>query len=334
MTRKAPGKSHREGITLIQLARKFPDEGSARQWFENTLWPDGTRYCPECASINTYECKHAKMPYRCRDCGKYFSVKTGSVMAGSPVPLLKWLYAIYLDVTSLKGVSSMKLHREIGVTQKTAWFMQQRIREAFTALGPDILFGGPVEVDETYMGGIRGNMSNKKRKELSGTGRGGKGKAIVAGAKDRATNKVSARVVKGNDARTLEIFINERAYKTATVYTDEHGAYASLKNDHETVTHSAGEYVKKGTKVHTQGIESFWAMLKRAHKGTFHKLSPKHLDRYVQEFSGRHNIRDLDTMDQMQSLASGMRHKRLTYSRLTAHMGVSNAARPCLRAYE
>ena len=197
-----------------------------------------------------------------------------------------------------------------------------------------MLFGGPVEVDEAYFGGKRKNMSNKKRKELSGTGRGGKGKTIVAGAKDRATNKVSARVVKGNDASTLKIFINERTLKTATVYTDEHTAYAGLKNEHGTVKHSAGEYVKPGTKVHTQGIESFWAMLKRAHKGTFHKLSPKHLDRYVQEFSGRHNIRELDTVDQMQALASGMRHKRLTYDRLTAHMGVSNAARPSLRAYE
>ena len=126
MTRKAPGKSHREGITLIELSRKFPDEACARAWFENIIWPNGDRYCPECASVDTYECKHAKMPYRCRDCGKYFSVKTGTVMAGSPISLLKWLYAIYLDVTSLKGVSSMKLHAQLGVTQKTAWFMQQR----------------------------------------------------------------------------------------------------------------------------------------------------------------------------------------------------------------
>ena len=211
MTLKAPGKSHRKGITLIELARMFPDEESAKQWFENSIWPDGTRYCPECASINTYECKHAKMPYRCRDCGKYFSVKTASVMAGSPIPLLKWLYAIYLDTTSLKGVSSMKLHRDLGVTQKTAWFMQQRIREAFAALGPNVRFGGPVEVDETYMGGKRANMSNAKRKELAGTGRGAVGKTAVVGAKDRSTNQVSALVVESTDKATLQGFVVERA---------------------------------------------------------------------------------------------------------------------------
>ena len=330
MTHKAPGKSHREGITLLQLARKFPDEGSARQWFENIIWSESGRYCPECASTDTYECSHVKMPYRCRDCGKYFSVKTGTIMAGSPVPLLKWLYAIYLDVTSLKGVSSMKLHREIGVTQKTAWFMQQRIREAFAALGPNILFGGPVEVDETYVGGIRGNMSSKKRKALFKTGTGGAGMTTVAGVKDRDTNQVSAAVVKRTDTKTMQRFIDERASRTATVYTDDHGAYVGLKNPHEAIRHTTGEYVRGD--VSTQGIESFWAMFKRAHKGTYHKMSPKHLDRYVQEFSGRHNVRELDTMDQMQSLASGMRHKRLTYSRLTAHRGVSNAARPSLRA--
>ena len=111
-----PGKSYRKGITVIELMRMFPDEESARKWFEDILWPDGIRYCPRCESYNTHECSHAKMPYRCRDCRKYFSVKTETVMANSPTPLQKWLFAIYLDVTSLKGVSSMKLHRDLGIT--------------------------------------------------------------------------------------------------------------------------------------------------------------------------------------------------------------------------
>ena len=169
MTQAAPGKDYREGISLLDLVEMFPDEEAARKWFESILWPDGIRNCPECGSINTHECSHAKMPYRCRDCRKYFSVKTGTVMANSKIPLLKWLYAIYLDTTSLKGVSSMKLHRDLKVTQKTAWFMQQRIREAW-AHRVDNNFDGPVEVDETYMGGIRKNMSNTSRKELEGTG--------------------------------------------------------------------------------------------------------------------------------------------------------------------
>ena len=325
MTHKAPGKSHRKGITLLELARMFPGEESAKQWFENILWPNGSRYCPECASVNTYECKHAKMPYRCRDCGKYFSVKTGSVMAGSPIPLLKWLYAIYLDTTSLKGVSSMKLHRDLGVTQKTAWFMQQRIREAFAALGPNVRFGGPVEVDETYMGGKRANMSNAKRKELAGTGRGAVGKTAVVGAKDRSTNQVSARVVESTDKATLQGFVAEHTAPGATVYTDEATAYEGIPFNHEAVKHSVAEYVRG--MAHTNGVESFWSMLKRAHMGTFHKMSPKHLDRYVQEFAGKHNIRDMDTAAQMASVVAGLIGKRLMYRQLIADNGLSSGAR-------
>ena len=143
MAQKAPGKAHRQGITLFGLQELFPNEKAAREWFEGIIWPTGKRPCPECGSENTHECSHAKMPYRCRDCRKYFSVKTGTVMAGSPLPLLKWVYAIYLDTTSLKGVASMKLHRELGITQKTAWFMQQRIREAFVDQGPIVRMPRP-----------------------------------------------------------------------------------------------------------------------------------------------------------------------------------------------
>lgn len=155
MGHRAPrqGSQEGKGISLPELARQYPNEEAAREFFESIVWPNDERDCPKCGSLNTHECSHAKMPYRCRDCRKYFSVKTGTVMAGSPVPLLKWLYAIYLDSTSPKGVSSMKLHRDIGVTQKTAWYMQQRIREAFAHVGP-LVFAGPVEVDETSIGGL------------------------------------------------------------------------------------------------------------------------------------------------------------------------------------
>ena len=130
MTQKAPGKSLREGVTMMELAEMFPTDEAARKWFEAKVWPSG-RHCPRCGSTRTSEASHAKMPYWCSDCRSYFSVKTGSVMEGSPLPLRKWVWAIYLHLTSLKGVSSMKLHRDIGVTQKTAWFMLQRIRKAF-----------------------------------------------------------------------------------------------------------------------------------------------------------------------------------------------------------
>lgn len=314
MTKKAPGRSDRKGITLFELQQMFPNEEAAREWWEAIIWPNGDRFCPDCGSTNTRACPAERMPYRCNDCKQYFSVKKATVMRGSNVPLLKWTYAVYLDVASLKGIASMKLYRQIGVTQKTAWYMQQRIREAFADQGPRVLMQGPVEVDETSVGGLVKNMSKQKRKEHKGTGFSGK--VIVAGAKDRASGEISAAVVKGTSRDDLHGFIQERVDPRATVYTDEHKGYTQLPMPHEQVHHGRSEYVRGD--VHTQGIESFWAMLKRAHKGTFHKISKKHLQRYVNEFAGRHNIRDLDTAAQMAYVARKLVGKRLPYAELIA----------------
>ena len=152
MTNKVRGESERDGISLIELAEKFPDEESARLWLASIIWSKG-RFCPKCNSKSMHECSHAKIPYRCRNCRRYFCIRTGTVMSGSPIPLLKWVYAIYLDLTSLKGVTSMKLHRDLDISQNSAWFMQQRIREAFTVRGKDTMLSGTVEVDETFIGG-------------------------------------------------------------------------------------------------------------------------------------------------------------------------------------
>ena len=324
MAKKAPGKSHREGISLIELTEMFPDEAPATAWFEKLVWPNG-RHCPRCGCTETAKASATSgLPYYCPACKRAFSVRIGTALERSKVPLRKWVFAIYLEMTSLKGVSSMKLHRDLKVTQKTAWFMLHRIREAWGAESEG-LFSGPVEADETYMGGRRANMSNAKRKTL--TGRGAVGKEAVVGTKDRETNRVAVRHIQYTDAPHVAGFVAEKTKPGATVYTDEASAYNPLGAwfDHESVNHGTGEYVRD--QAHINGMESFWSMLKRAHKGVYHKLSAKHLQRYVQEFAGRHNVRESDTIDQMGAVVAGMIGKRLCYRDLIADNGLPSGAR-------
>ena len=312
MAQKAPGKAHREGITLLQLTRMFPDDASAEAWFRERWWSNGP-HCPRCGTTNVQSgIKHPTMTHRCRECPKrpMFSMKTGTLMEGSKLGYQTWAFAVYLVTTNLKGVSSMKLHRDLGISQKTAWHLAHRIRDAWKANNP--AFAGPVEADETYMGGKRKNMPRSKRKALSG--RGAVGKFAIAGVKDRATNRVTARTVAATDKRTLQSFVAEHAAPTATVFTDNASAYEGMPFDHESVNHSAGEYVRG--MAHTNGIESFWSMLKRGYQGTFHHFSEKHLNRYIGEFAGRHNDRDADTIDMMARVAQGMIGKRLRYADL------------------
>ena len=325
MAKKAPGKSFRKGMSVAEMFRMFPDDATAERWFTEKRWPDGP-HCPSCGSTNVlYPAAHKTMPYRCREkeCRKRFSVKVGTVMESSNLGFQTWAIAIYLSLTSLKSVSSMKLHRDLKITQKSAWHLAHRLREAF-ASGRGA-FAGPVEADETYMGGRRKNMAKAKRETL--TGRGAVGKSVVVGVKDRETNEIRARVVPSASAPVLQGFVREHAREGAVIYTDEASAYAGLGRDysHAAVNHSVGEYVRE--QAHTNGIESFWSMLKRAHKGTFHKISPKHLDRYVTEFAGRHNVRDANTVDQMAIIAKDMVGRRLRYSDLIADNGLDSGAR-------
>ena len=321
MARKAPGKAHREGLTVVELMDMFPTEEAATEWFESIIWPNG-RHCPKCGSERTRKASHKKMPYWCTDCRSYFSVKTGTAMQRSKVPLRKWAIAIYLCLTSLKSVSSMKLQRDIGVSQPTAWFMLHRIREAW-ASESDGPLDGPVEVDETYIGGRKKNMSKAKRREE--LGRGPAGKTMVMGAKDRETNQVAAQVLERKDRETMQGFIAEHAAPGAKVYTDTAGGYSGMTGfDHEKVNHNVAEYVRG--MAHTNGVESFWSMLKRAHKGTFHKISPKHLQRYVSEFAGKHNIRDSGTLVQMRDTVAQLVRRNLLYRDLIADNGLSSGS--------
>ncbi len=314
MTQQALVKHYRKGISLPELFRMFPDDDAAQEWLEQQRWGDEP-WCPHCGSYNVRRNNHKSMPWRCaeRECRKRFSVRTGTLMYKSPLGYQTWVVALYLLNTSLKSVSSMKLHRDLKITQKTAWHLAHRIRESYSNGSDDKLLG-PVEVDETYMGGKRQNMSSTKRKEQAHLGRGTAGKTAVVGVKDRKSNKVRAKVIESTNAHTLQSFVIDNADPSATVYTDDASAYDGLPFEHETVRHSVGEYVRK--MAHTNGVESFWSGLKRGLNGTYHKMSKKHLHRYVNEFSGRHNVRPNDTIDQMESLARNMEGKQLTYEEL------------------
>ena len=308
MAHKAPGKHYRKGMTLMGVMRSFPNDLTAEQWFIETRWPNGP-VCAHCGSLNIRRVENRKpMPFRCRDCRKHFSVKTGTVMQGSNLGLQVWAIAFYLLATGLKGTSSMKLHRDLGVTQKTAWHLAHRIRETWRD-NVDPSFTGPVEVDETYIGGKVKNMPNWKRKLHKG--RGTVGKVAVAGLKERDTNRVRARVVKLTNGPTLRGFVYGNTEREATVYTDTASVYSGLIRTHRSVNHSIGQYVDG--QAHTNGLESFWSLMKRGYHGTYHHMSEKHLDRYVAEFEGRYNQRPMDTIEQMALMVRMAERKQLRY---------------------
>ena len=224
------------------LFSMFPDDAAAERWFVEQRWPDGV-CCHHCGSENVQTgAKHKTMPFRCRDCRKRFSVKTGTIMQASNLGYRVWVVAMYLMSTNLKGVSSMKLHRDLDIMQKSAWFLAHRLRDAWRVDGnPDLPFLGPLEADETFVGGKAKNMHANKRRQL--TCRGGADKTAVAGVRDRATGKVRAAIVERCDGPTLKGFVTDHAADGATIYTDEATAYNGLEN-RESVKHGIGEYVK------------------------------------------------------------------------------------------
>ena len=309
-TKPGPGKSYRTGITLMDAVKMFDTEEKAEAWFVSKRWPNGP-VCPHCQSGNVAVVTSRKpQPFRCRDCRGYFSVKTGTLMHSAKIPLSKWAIAFYLYSTNLKGVSSMKLHRDLGIRQASAWYMAHRIRGMWG--GVEDKFAGPVEADETYIGGKESNKHESKKLK---SGRGTVGKQPVAGIKDRATNQVRTLVVESTKKETLQGFVVKNTEDDAVVYTDEAAVYKGLPRYHEAVAHGAGEYVRN--MAHTNGLESHWALFKRGLDGVYHHVSVKHLHRYSGEFEGRHNARPLDTEDQMTAMVRGSVGKRITYGSLT-----------------
>jgi len=301
-------------ISTFQLFKMFPDEATARTYLESRLWPDGVK-CPVCSAEKDRITTRKSGYYRCNECREDFTVRTGTIFERSHIPLHKWIYAMYLLMTARKGISSLQLSKEIGITQKSAWFMLHRLREACG--GKDLKkLSGIIEVDETYIGGKEGNKHEHKKLHM---GRGGVGKAIVFGMRERG-GRVIARHVSDADAANLHPEIYKHVEIGSVVNTDEAPVYSDLGTlffSHETVNHSVGEFVRQQASVN--GIESVWAVLKRGLTGVYHQVSPKHLDRYVKEFTFRLNDGNVKrhTVNRLDSMIRASANKRLTYERLT-----------------
>ena len=308
-----------EPTTLVEAIRYFADSDVCLDFMVSLRWPDGVVTCPNCGRDDVrfiptrriWECRsnHPK---------RQFSVKVGTIFEGSPIGLDKWLAAIWMISSAKNGVSSYEIARAIGVTQKSAWFMLHRIRLAMQ----DGDFGGmsgEVEVDETYIGGKARFMHKSKRKEVI-QGRGTVGKTAVMGLLERhgpdGHSAVNAKVIKSTGRNTLSGTIRRSVEPGAIVYTDEHAGYSAIGPDytHEVINH-AEEYVRG--QVHTNGIENFWSLLKRAIKGTYISVEPFHLFRYVDEESFRYNSRKVVDSDRFKGIMKGVSGKRLTYSQLT-----------------
>lgn len=299
--------------SLIDFLAFFKDEETCLKHFEQIRFRDG-EYCPHCGHTNIYRFKDGKR-FRCAKCREDFTIKTKTIFGESKLPLRKWFTALYLLTTNTKGISSIQLAKHVGVTQKTAWFMDHRIRQVMKQ-GEGQLFG-TVEIDETYIGGKEKNKHNSKR--VKGTqGRNTKTKTAIVGLIQRG-GEARAHVVENVTMRTIEKSIVDHVQIGTQLYTDDFSSYNKIGSlyPHKAVRHGRGEYVRDG-KVHSNSMESFWALFKRGYYGTYHQMSDKHLQRYVDEFIYRFNARTIKPCEVFENVVSSIANQdSLPYKTLT-----------------
>ena len=310
--------------TIQEFNDYFKDEKTCYEFLENQRWNDKP-ICPHCGSEKHYKVKprgkFQDIPsYRCanRKCDLPFTVRTASIFEGSKVELRKWYQAVYEISTSKKGISSVELATRIGVSQKTAWFINHRIRTMLADTEPALL-KGMVEVDESYVGGKNKNRHADKKIEGS-QGRSAADKTPVVGLVERG-GKVVTFVTNNTDSETLHQIIDNNVVDGATVVTDAYRSYIGLNKgyNHVTVKHEDGGYIKieGDVKFHTQNIENFWSQLKRGYVGIYHYMSPKHLHRYCNEFATRYNNRHDSNVGRFVLVVKNSAKQKITYDKLT-----------------